>query len=332
VVFEAPCVVEFCVTSVTLMMMMTPMTMAVTRTGTCGGVRGVRAASSSSSSSSSSMVAVVVAPTRKGCERRARVTAVSRRRPGGAVVTTAKKNSGGGDFMPNIDADKLMSKYAGNAAKTALNAADKLARATKPQTYDGVFALLFINFALFVADHWAHLSFVKMLYLNHVHPVWWQFFTSTFCHASWEHLSSNIFFLYIFGKLVEEEEGAFGVWMSYLVTGIGANLASWLVLPKSAGGVLGIGANATVSLGASGAVFGLFAVSVLVKLKFNWKRILEVIILGQFVLERFYSEARMIANVGGVGSTGVNHVAHLAGALVGVLLIAVLNKTLPPMD
>jgi len=330
VVFEARAL-SFCVTK--LMTMMTPMTMTMTmtmttiRTGTYGGVRGVRA-----SSSSSSMVAVLVAPPRKGTERRARVTAVSRRRPGGAVVTAAKKNSGGGDFMPNIDADKLMSKYAGNAAKTALNAADKLARATKPQTYDGVFALLFINFALFVADHWAHLSFVKTLYLNHVHPVWWQFFTSTFCHASWEHLSSNIFFLYIFGKLIEEEEGAFGVWMSYLVTGIGANLASWLVLPKSAGGVLGIGANATVSLGASGAVFGLFAVSVLVKLKFNWKRILEVIILGQFVLERFYSEARMIANVGGVGSTGVNHVAHLAGALVGVLLIAVLNKTLPPME
>ena len=254
-----------------------------------------------------------------------------RRRLRDDVATAAKKKSGG-DFMPDIDTDKLMSKYAGNAAKTALNAADKLARATKPQTYDGVFALLFINFALFVADHWAHVSFVKTLYLNHVHPVWWQFATSTFCHASWEHLSSNIFFLYIFGKLIEEEEGAFGVWMSYLVTGIGANLASWLVLPKSAGGVLGIGAAATVSLGASGAVFGLFAVSVLVKLKLNWKRILEVIILGQFVLERFYSEARMVANVGGVGSSGVNHVAHLAGALVGVLLIAVLNKTLPPMD
>ena len=30
---------------------------------------------------------------------------------------------------------------------------------------------------------------------------------------------SNIFFLYIFGKAVEEEEGAAGVWLTYLVTG-----------------------------------------------------------------------------------------------------------------
>lgn len=56
------------------------------------------------------------------------------------------------------------------------------------------------------------------------------------------------------GKLVEEEEGSLAVWMSYLVTGVGANLVSWLILPRS-----------VVSVGASGAVFGLFAISVLVK-------------------------------------------------------------------
>lgn len=58
-----------------------------------------------------------------------------------------------------------------------------------------------------------------MLYLNHQYPQWFQFLTCTFCHASWAHLSSNIFFLYIFGKAVEEEEGALGVWFSYLITG-----------------------------------------------------------------------------------------------------------------
>ena len=56
------------------------------------------------------------------------------------------------------------------------------------------------------------------------------------------------------GKLVEEEEGNFALWLSYILTGVGANLVSWLVLPRNA-----------VSVGASGAVFGLFAISVLVK-------------------------------------------------------------------
>lgn len=60
--------------------------------------------------------------------------------------------------------------------------------------------------------------------------------------------------LFLTGKLVEEEEGNLGLWLSYILTGAGANLVSWLILPQSA-----------VSLGASGAVFGLFAISVLVK-------------------------------------------------------------------
>lgn len=59
------------------------------------------------------------------------------------------------------------------------------------------------------------------------------------------------------GKLVEEEEGNFGLWLSYIVTGAGANLVSWLILPRNA-----------VSVGSSGAVFGLFAISVLVKVIF----------------------------------------------------------------
>lgn len=53
---------------------------------------------------------------------------------------------------------------------------------------------------------------------------------------------------------MEEEEGNLGLWISYILTGVGANFVSWLVLPRSA-----------VSLGSSGAVFGLFAISVLVK-------------------------------------------------------------------
>lgn len=63
-----------------------------------------------------------------------------------------------------------------------------------------------------------------------------------------------IYFACIAGKLVEEEEGSFAVWLSYLFTGVGANVVSWLILPRS-----------VVSVGASGAVFGLFAISVLVK-------------------------------------------------------------------
>ena len=39
------------------------------------------------------------------------------------------------------------------------------------------------------------------LYLNHQRPVWFQFVTSTFCHANYAHLSSNAFFLYVFAPV-----------------------------------------------------------------------------------------------------------------------------------
>ena len=184
---------------------------------------------------------------------------------------------------------------------------DRIGRGART-SYDGVFALLFLNFALFACDHWGHMSFVKTLYRTtrvrrggnsrrrrFVTPI--------------SDLSSNIFFLYIFGKLIEEEEER---------SGCGCRISSPASAPISRRGFYCprawaascIGGAATVSLGASGAVFGLFAVSVLVKLSWNWRRLLEVVILGQFVVDRFLSEAKMIAAAGsGVGAGNVNHVA-----------------------
>lgn len=57
--------------------------------------------------------------------------------------------------------------------------------------------------------------------------------------------------------------------------GAGASVASYLLQPK-----------ASISLGASGAVFGLFAVSVLCKISFNLKKLIECGILGQFVIKQ----------------------------------------------
>lgn len=163
---------------------------------------------------------------------------------------------------------------------------------------------------------------MKALYLYHNWPEWYQFVTATFCHANWKHLSSNLFFLYIFGKLVEEEEGNFALWLSYIVTGVGANLVSWLILPRN-----------TVSVGASGAVFGLFSISVLVKMSWDWRKILEVMILGQFVIEKVMEAAQASTSLAGDGTfrgaysmQNVNHIAHLSGALVGVLLVWLLSK------
>lgn len=70
---------------------------------------------------------------------------------------------------------------------------------------------------------------------------------------------------------MEEEEGALGVWATYLLAGVGGSIASYLSAPHTH----------TVSLGASGAVFGLFAVAIFTKFKPSLKKLLEFCILGQ---------------------------------------------------
>ncbi|XP_058202098.1 rhomboid-like protein 11, chloroplastic [Rhododendron vialii] len=191
----------------------------------------------------------------------------------------------------------------------------------KPEKHvNGIFWILLLNLGIYVADHFFQVRGIKALYFYHNRPTWYQFVTSTFCHANWNHLSSNLFFLYIFGKLVEEEEGSFALWLSYILTGAGANLVSWFVLPTNA-----------VSVGASGAVFGLFAVSVLVKMSWDWRKILEVLILGQFVVEKVMEAAQASTGLsgsfrGGYALQNVNHIAHLSGALIGVLLVWLLSR------
>ncbi|TYK31329.1 rhomboid-like protein 11 [Cucumis melo var. makuwa] len=185
---------------------------------------------------------------------------------------------------------------------------------------NGIFWIILLNIGIYVADHIFQVRNIGALYLYHNRPAWYQFFTATFCHANWNHLSSNLFFLYIFGKLVEEEEGNFALWLSYILTGVGANVVSWLILPRNA-----------VSVGASGAVFGLFTISVLVKMSWDWRKILEVLILGQFVIEKVMEAAQASTALsgsfrGGHPSQNVNHVAHLSGALVGVLLVWLLSR------
>ena len=172
-------------------------------------------------------------------------------------------------------------------------------------SYNGVFALIVINVVVFLLQVAFGFETLQGLYLHQRQPQFYQLVTSLFCHANWQHLSGNLFFLYIFGRIVEEEAGTLGVILSYLLCGVGANLLSILILPST-----------VISLGASGAVFGLFSVSVLSKLSWDWRRILEVVILGQFVVQQVFGELSRV----GVAD-GINRVAHLGGALAGVVLI-----------
>lgn len=165
----------------------------------------------------------------------------------------------------------------------------------------------------------------QLLYLHNAAPKWWQFITCSFCHASFDHLSGNLFMLLVFGKSVESEERAAGVWLAYLACGVGSAVVSWLLNPAVTRGA------SVVSLGASGAVFGLYVISVFSKLSsgLDWRKLLEAGILGTFVWERIWAEISITTQGG--GGSNINHVAHVAGAGCGVALLWLLNSVLPPL-
>ncbi|KIY94446.1 hypothetical protein MNEG_13515 [Monoraphidium neglectum] len=136
----------------------------------------------------------------------------------------------------------------------------------------------------------------------------------------------NLFNLCVFGKLVEETEGAFGTIFTYVICALGAAGVSVLLQPAIVRGAV------SVSLGASGAIFGLFMVSVLARISWDPRRLLEGLILGWFVVRQVLSEAQ--AQVAGgltIGGLQVGHLAHLGGALAGVLLVLAL-KSVPDPD
>lgn len=73
---------------------------------------------------------------------------------------------------------------------------------------------------------------------------------------------------------------------THLHTPTGAAVASVLLQPAVHHGVV------SVSLGASGAIFGLFAVSVLTRLSWDPRKLLEGLILGNFVVRQVLNEAQ----------------------------------------
>src|SRR4030042_5047993 len=74
----------------------------------------------------------------------------------------------------------------------------------------------------------------------------WQLFTAMFVHANIVHLAGNMFFLLIFGLRAEELFNAKEYLAIYLLSGLAGNLLTLLLGPGM------------ISVGASGAIFGLF--------------------------------------------------------------------------
>jgi len=166
----------------------------------------------------------------------------------------------------------------------------------------------------------------------------WQPFTYMFLHANMSHIFFNMFAVWMFAPMIEQEWGARRFGLYYLVCGLGAALIQelvWMMMLSNMSTMYDPASLAQFSamlntIGASGAVFGiLFA--------FGWlypdvpMYILfipipiraRIFVIIYAVIELFAG----IGNVIGLSASNVAHFAHLGGMLFGWLLILYWKKT-----
>jgi membrane associated rhomboid family serine protease len=147
-------------------------------------------------------------------------------------------------------------------------------------------------------------------------------FTSMFMHAGWSHLFGNMLFLWVFGQAIESAFGSRMYTTFYLVCGVAANMAQYLVDPNST--VASLGASGAIA-GVMGGYLALYPASTIDL--FVWPlsllsgrdlRVPAWLMLGLwFAVQIILSQSGMAA-AGEAG--GVAYFAHIGGFITGLVL------------
>lgn len=128
---------------------------------------------------------------------------------------------------------------------------------------------------------------------------WFRLITCMFLHGGIVHIAANMYSLYAIGPFVEKLYGKYRYMCIYFVCGIVSSLCSFLF-------------SDYVSIGASGAIFGLLGIVFVFALK-ERKRI------GKGFLMNIVSVVVMNLIIG-ISLPGIDNFAHLGGLLSGVAL------------
>ena len=132
---------------------------------------------------------------------------------------------------------------------------------------------------------------------------WWRLLTAAFLHAGLLHIGFNMYALYLFGPRMEQQVGSVPFAALYLAAAGAGGLVSYLIGPLN-----------QVSIGASGAIFGLFGAWIFVAWKMRNTPGGRSMFTQLFVL--------LAINVVISFSPGIDGLAHLGGFLAGLGIAA----------
>ncbi len=147
-----------------------------------------------------------------------------------------------------------------------------------------------------------------------VHGMLWQPLSYLFLHAGFWHLLWNMLFLWMFGVDLERRWGARRFLVYYFLTGTGAGLVN--VVVKMLMDPEGTGPALAVTVGASGAVYGVItAAAILFPDRPVW--LLPFPITIPMKVYAVIMGAIEFFGTLGSGGDGVSHVTHLAAIFIG---------------
>jgi rhomboid protease GluP len=129
---------------------------------------------------------------------------------------------------------------------------------------------------------------------------WWRLVTAMFLHGGLLHILFNMYALYILGDQIERIFGKIRYIVLYFVTGVIASVFSYIIEPD------------ILSVGASGAIFGLFGAllifAIIERDKINkgaLGNLVFIIVLNLYI---------------GANSSNINNYAHIGGLISGIVL------------
>jgi rhomboid protease GluP len=155
--------------------------------------------------------------------------------------------------------------------------------------------ILFIYFSFAFEDVFYLLVQINSKIINDLEI--WRLFTSMFLHGDALHLFSNMVSLLIFGAYVELSYSKYQFIIIYIISGLIGSIFSMILLPLN-----------TISLGASGAIFGLIGAAVSIQIV---RRDTPLIYLGLIYVFYFVFSSF---------SPNVNYFAHIFGLLAGLIV------------
>jgi membrane associated rhomboid family serine protease len=142
-------------------------------------------------------------------------------------------------------------------------------------------------------------------------------FSAMFMHGGWLHLGGNMLYLWIFGDNVEDRFGHVKFLAFYLLAGIAATFAQYLVLPESS----------VPNVGASGAIAGVLGAYILMfpHARVNVLLGRSVVAMPALLVLGFWIVLQLVSGVGSIAYTdadvgGIAYMAHVGGFVAGFLM------------